>query len=124
MVEENMKIAVVRYEGRMDHHRHRGASGEMFRFGMDEVDVYDVVDAEYFEKKPNFEVEYTEYGKLKKQFGDDVDDARETVEEMGYNAMRSLVSQLGIETESQSKEHLEEALVEVADDLQRQMENQ
>lgn len=119
-----MKVAEVNYTGRVNHQRHRGPSGIMYRFEGTSVGVESMADAESFQDKPNYEVEFTARGRLLAMIRDDAQDLSEAIGEIEYNAKRSIAGALDVEAESQEETAIEEALVDVAEDLQNQMENQ
>lgn len=120
-----MKIAEVEYTGRVSHQRHRGPSGERYSFGKaGPTGVTSVEDAQHFEGKPNFEVEYTARGKLLNLLESDKEDLSEAIGEIDYNVKRSIASQLDVETDSREESVLEEALVDQAESLRNHMENQ
>jgi len=120
-----MKIATVEYTGRVRNQSHRAPSGERYTFGGNrEASTDDFDDAQYFEDRPNYTVEYTARGKLMSMVGGELDDIEEAIEEIDYNVKRSMASTLGLETESRSETALEEALVDHAENLRKQMENQ
>lgn len=120
-----MKVATVKYTGRVRNQSHRAPSGQRYGFGgTREASVEELSDAEYFENKGSYEVEYTSAGKLMSLVSGDLEDIEEAISDIDYNVKRSMASQMGLDPESRSESALEEALVDHADTLRQQMENQ
>lgn len=127
-----MKVAEVRYRGRMQTNRVRGPSKKEYRFtnpmgGSPRPTAVDSVeDAQYFEEQGSpFEVEWTTKGELLKRVSGPAVNAAEAVEEFGYQKKKQLASALGVEPESShpTSEELNEELEPAVEDLKRQMEN-
>lgn len=118
-----MKIATVRYEGNVRNKTHRAPSGEMYRFGYEPPEVSSVSDAEFFEEKPNYVVEWSAVGTLTRKYSDDYESMKEAIKDLGYRKKQDLAKSLGIQA-NQSEDDLEEALEGYAEQLQHQMEHQ
>lgn len=120
-----MKVATVRYTGRVRNQSSQGPSGKRYNFGgAGEASVETVGDALHFERRPNYEVDYTARGQLMNLVRGDVEDVGEAVSEIEYNVKRTLASELDLEIDSRKESVLEEALTKQAESLKSYMENQ
>lgn len=119
-----MKIAEVHYNGRTRNKETTTPHGERYSFAGGSAVVESIADARWFEDEFAYDVEWTGRGRIVEEFADDAADAREAVENIGYQTKRKLVNQFDLETESQEEDVLEEALEPVAEEVQEIMENQ
>lgn len=114
-----MIVAKVEYTGRMRQKRQRG-----YRFSGRPVEVRDVEDAKYFEKKPNFDVSWTPLGAIAKSTQGEFTEVTEALSDLGWDALRSLASDMGIETHQRKRAELEAELEEHVEGLRQAFENQ
>lgn len=116
-----MKLATVEYTGRVRNQRHRSVTGTVYQFNGDALEVERVDDLREFERKPNFAVERTPFGKMAELIEDESEDVTEKLEELGYNAKQKLAKHFDIKA-NQSEEDLTNELSDMAEELKKQME--
>lgn len=113
-----MKVAKVRYTGRKGEHTRRLPSGSKLRFKRRDrsepwVSVTEADDARRLEELRNYEVEWTARGRLA-SYGSEVLD-------LGYQAKRSLASELDLSFDGQpSEDELDEEIEDMIESLEQQ----
>lgn len=123
-----MKVAEVRYVGRLRRKRERAPSDEEYVFhrstqGSVPVSVDSLEDADFFAEKELFEVEWTSLGEVTRVTDGPMDSIEAMLGDMVYQQKQKLASKLGTKA-SGKEEEIDEALEEAIKDLQHDMENQ
>lgn len=118
-----MKIATITYTGNTRQKTHRGPSGRQYVFGSTDTATDSVEDAEFFDDKPNYNVDWTTVGMLARRYADGYSSAKKALSEMGYRQKQKLAKAAGVQA-NQAEEDLEEELEEFAEQLQHDMEHQ
>lgn len=121
-----MRVAEARYTGRMRRQTFRVPSGEITlrrsRSGSDWTPIEDAEDAEFLEGKNTVEVRWSGIGKLRSLL-EPAEDAISAFAEMGFQAKRSLASELGLEFEgTPDSDTLDEELANHVKELQERGE--
>lgn len=91
-----------------------------FRSGM-WTSVGNLQDARYFDDDSSYEVDWSAQGKLKAAIARDEDSVIDALNTFSYSAKQKLAKGFGIKA-NQAEDDLNEALADVAEDLQEEME--
>lgn len=112
-----MKVAEVRYTGRGIRHSSRGPSDKRYSWvrrtsGVSDsvVEIHNVEDALYFDRKEAYDVEFTPLGHLAVKVEGPVNEAEAALAALGYREKQRIAKSLGINaggTESELEERLE-----------------
>ena len=117
-----MRVAEARYTGRMRRQTFRVPSGEIelrnSRGGSDWTPIENSEDADYLDEKNTVEVRWTGLGRVRTIL-ESAEDVLSAFAEMGFQAKRSLASDLGLEFEgTPDSETLNEELANHVKELQ------
>lgn len=118
-----MKLAEVKCAARSRSTTHRvPGTDNKYRFRSGQwTEVSNLNDVRYFDDSSSYEVDWTARGKLKVALARDEDSVIEALNTFSYQAKQKLAKSFGIKA-NQAEEDLNEALADVAEDLQEEME--
>ena len=125
-----MKVAIVKYNGRMRSENRTGPSGESYHWRQSDdgssnsVGVSSLKDAKRFESLGIFEVEWTPQGKVARMAGDSVSGANSVLKELTYRQKQRLTSALDLEVKGNApEEELDEALGPAVEEMTDTIDN-